>query len=95
MAPRLGISILSAEQDWAGRQLAGKQADRFAHLSWNTTRDGAVLLDGASGWIETSIDQQVRAGDHDIIVLRVHDLDADHEVSPLVFHASRFWRIQR
>jgi flavin reductase (DIM6/NTAB) family NADH-FMN oxidoreductase RutF len=54
-----------------------------------------VLLEGASGWIETSIEQQVRAGDHDIIVLRVHDLDADHDVSPLVFHASRFWRIQR
>jgi len=80
---------------WAGRQLAGKQADRFAQLSWNATRDGAVLLEGASGWIETSIEQQVRAGDHDIIVLRVHDLDADHDVSPLVFHASRFWRIQR
>jgi flavin reductase (DIM6/NTAB) family NADH-FMN oxidoreductase RutF len=94
-ARRLGISILSADQEWAGRQLAGKQADRFAQLSWNATRDGAVLLEGASGWIETSIEQQVRAGDHDIIVLRVHDLDADHDVSPLVFHASRFWRIQR
>ena len=94
-APRLGISILSADQERAGRQLAGSHADRFTELSWNATRDGAVLLDGASGWIETSIEQQVRAGDHDIIVLRVHDLDADHDVSPLVFHASRFWRIQR
>jgi len=94
-ASRLGISILSADQEWAGRQLAGKRADRFARLSWNATRYGAVLLEGASGWIETSIEQQVRAGDHDIIVLRVHDLDADHDVSPLVFHASRFWRIQR
>lgn len=94
-APRLGISILAADQERAGRQLGGNHADRFAELSWNATRDGAVLLDGASGWIETSIEQQVRAGDHDIIVLRVHDLDADHDVSPLVFHASRFWRIQR
>jgi hypothetical protein len=26
-------------------------------------------------------------------VLRVHDLDGDHAVSPLVFHGSRFRRL--
>lgn len=93
-APRLGVSILSAAQERAGRQLASRGADRFAELGWRTTVDGAVLLDGASGWLETSVDQQVRAGDHDIVVLRVHDLDADHDISPLVFHASRFRRLQ-
>ncbi|SQD97284.1 MULTISPECIES: flavin reductase family protein [unclassified Parafrankia] len=94
-APRLGLSILSAEQERAARQLAGRQGDRFAELRWRVTDDGAVLLDGASAWIETSIDQQVRAGDHDIVVLRVHDLDADHDISPLVFHASQFRRLER
>ncbi|MCM3886976.1 flavin reductase family protein [Frankia sp. R82] len=93
-APRLGVSILSAEQERAGRQLAGRGADRFADLDWRTTDDGAVLLDDAGGWLETSVSQQVRAGDHDIIVLQVHDLDADHDVSPLVFHASRFRRLE-
>ncbi|MCK9931949.1 flavin reductase family protein [Frankia sp. Mgl5] len=94
-APRLGLSILSAEQERAARQLAGRRGDRFAELRWRVTDDGAVLLDGASAWIETSIDQQVRAGDHDIVVLRVHDLDADHDISPLVFHASQFRRLER
>jgi flavin reductase (DIM6/NTAB) family NADH-FMN oxidoreductase RutF len=94
-ADRLGLSILSDAQERAGRQLAGKGVDRFAELPWRATMDGAVLLDGASGWLETSIDLEVPAGDHDIVVLRVHDLDADHDVSPLVFHASRFRRIQR
>ncbi|CAO5153975.1 NADH:FMN oxidoreductase [Frankia sp. AiPs1] len=94
-APRLGVSILSAAQERAGRQLAGRGVDRFAELAWRTTGDGAVLLDGAGGWLETSVEQQVRAGDHDIVLLRVHDLDADHDVSPLVFHASRFHRLER
>ncbi|MGF7233716.1 MAG: flavin reductase family protein [Frankia sp.] len=92
--PRLGVSILSAAQERAGRQLAARQADRFAELSWRTTDDGAVLLDGASGWLETSIEQQVPAGDHDIVVLRVYDLDADHDINPLVFHASQFRRLE-
>jgi flavin reductase (DIM6/NTAB) family NADH-FMN oxidoreductase RutF len=88
--PRLGVSILSAEQESAGRQLAARGGDRFAGLDWRATGDGAVLLAGASAWLDCSIDQQVRAGDHDIIVLRVHDLDADRDLLPLVFHASRF-----
>jgi hypothetical protein len=33
-------------------------------------------------------------GDHSVIMLRVHELDADAAVPPLVFHASRFWRLQ-
>jgi hypothetical protein len=93
-APRIGVSILSAAQERACRQLAARGADRFAELAWRSTDAGAVLLDGASGWLDTSIDQQVRAGDHDIVVLRVHDLDADHDISPLVFHASQFRRLQ-
>jgi len=93
-ASRFGISILSATQERAGRQLAARHGDRFAELSWRATEDGAVLLNGAGGWLETSIDQQVRAGDHDIVVLRVHDLDADHDISPLVFHASQFRRLE-
>jgi flavin reductase (DIM6/NTAB) family NADH-FMN oxidoreductase RutF len=93
-APRLGVSILSADQERAGRQLAARGADRFAGLDWRTTGDGAVLLDGASGWLDTSIEQQVRAGDHDIVVLAVRDLDADHDIGPLVFHASQFRRLE-
>jgi flavin reductase (DIM6/NTAB) family NADH-FMN oxidoreductase RutF len=92
-AVRLGVSILSADQERAGRQLAGHQAERFADLAWRTTEDGAVLLDGAAGWFETSIENEIRAGDHDIVLLRVHDLDADHHISPLVFHASQFRRL--
>lgn len=94
-AARLGVSILSAAQELAGRQLASKGIDRFANLAWRETENGAVLLEGASGWLDTSIDQQVRAGDHDIVVLRVHDLDANYDLLPLVFHASQFRRLAR
>ena len=93
-APRLGVSILSVAQENAGRQLGGRGADRFAGLEWRATIDGAVLLQAASAWLDCSIEQQVRAGDHDIVVLRVHDLDADHDIRPLVFHASQFRRLE-
>jgi flavin reductase (DIM6/NTAB) family NADH-FMN oxidoreductase RutF len=88
-APRLGISVLAAGQEQACRQLSARGTDRFAGLDWHATGDGAVLFDGASAWFECSVEQRNRAGDHYIVVLRVHDLDGDHAVPPLVFHGSR------
>jgi flavin reductase (DIM6/NTAB) family NADH-FMN oxidoreductase RutF len=93
-ATRFGVSVLSADQEDVCRQLAARDVDRFARLSWRATQGGAVLLEGACAWLECSIDQQVRAGDHDIVVLRVHDVDVDHDVRPLVFHASQYRRLE-
>jgi flavin reductase (DIM6/NTAB) family NADH-FMN oxidoreductase RutF len=93
-ARRFGVSVLSAEQGRACRQLSARGVARFEALEWHATEDGAVLLDGASAWLDCSIHSTVRAGDHDIVVLGVHDLGADHDVTPLVFHASQFRRLE-
>ncbi|SEL82084.1 flavin reductase family protein [Streptacidiphilus jiangxiensis] len=89
-AERLGISVLASDHGPLCRRLAGPAEDRFTGVAWRATPDGAVLLDGASAWFDCSVEQEVRAGDHDILVLRVHDLRADPAVDPLVFHASTF-----
>ncbi len=93
-APRFGLSVLAEGQERAGRQLAARDADRFDAVEWRATEDGAVLLAGASAWLECSSYAQYPAGDHDIVVLQVHDLDADHDIRPLVFHASQFRRLE-
>ena len=92
-APYIGVSVLGSTQESVSRQLAAKGVDRFDGLSWRTTPGGAVLLDGSGAWFETSVEDQMRAGDHDIVVLRVHDLGSDPTVSPLVFHGSAYRRL--
>jgi flavin reductase (DIM6/NTAB) family NADH-FMN oxidoreductase RutF len=92
-ATRLGVSVLGAHQEHVGRQLSARGVDRFAMLQWQTSPDGAVLLDGSSAWLDCSIENEIPAGDHDIVLLRVHELDADPEVAPLVFHSSRYRRL--
>lgn len=92
-APRIGISVLGAHQEQAGRQLSAAGRDRFAALSWRANDIGAIVLDGASAWLDCSIEREIPAGDHDIILLRVHDLKADHTVPPLVFHGSQFHQL--
>jgi len=42
-----------------------------------------------------SIERQLPAGDHDIVLLRVHDLEAGNDIRPLVFHRSRSRRLER
>ncbi|MGE2732678.1 flavin reductase family protein [Mycolicibacterium vaccae] len=91
--PFLGISVLGEAHDAAARTLAAKTGDRFAGLETASSDRGAVFIRGTSVWLESSIDQQVPAGDHTIVVLRVNDLTVHADVSPIVFHRSTFRRL--
>lgn len=88
--PRIGVSVLGAHQEHVGRGLGRRTGDRFAGVDWSSTGEGCVLVGGASAWFDCSVEQEVRSGDHDIVVFRVHDLDAAPGVPPLVFHAGGF-----
>lgn len=88
--PRLGVSVLGADQHAAAQRLAAKKGDRFAELGWVATGDGGVLVDGAVAWLDCSIHAEVPAGDHAIVLLLIHALRAEPDRAPLVFHSSRF-----
>jgi flavin reductase (DIM6/NTAB) family NADH-FMN oxidoreductase RutF len=92
-AAHLGISVLSASQEQACVRLAARDVDRFAGLPWRASGDGAVLLGGASAWFECSVEREIRAGDHEIVVLRVHRFGVEPQPAPLVFHGSRYRRL--
>ena len=92
---RIGLSVLAAGQDRACRQLAAKQGDRFAGLDLQSTADGALLLGGASAWLDCSIESTVTAGDHDLVLLRVHRQCTPPGHGPLVFHESGFHELAR
>jgi flavin reductase (DIM6/NTAB) family NADH-FMN oxidoreductase RutF len=91
--PRIGISVLSDHQEDVARRLGARGGERFTGVTWRATPDGCVLIEGAAAWFDCTIDQQIRSGDHDIVVFRVHDLDASTGVAPLIFHASDFRRL--
>lgn len=93
--PRLGISILAAEHEAACLRLASRSGDRFAGLDVRASADGAVFVEGAGAWIECSLEAEYPAGDHEILLLRVHDIGADPDVAPLVFHRSAFRNLGR
>ncbi|WP_410638545.1 flavin reductase family protein [Amycolatopsis sp. lyj-346] len=93
-SPRLGLSVLAEHQTAAGRRLAMKTGDRFAGLEWQTSDDGALFVLGASAWFDCAIQAEVPAGDHTVVLLAVHGVHANPDVPPLVFHGSRFRRLE-
>src|SRR6476661_7833667 len=69
--PNLGISVLGEAHDVAARTLASRTGDRFAGLDTETNERGALFIGGASVWLDATITDQVPAGDHTIVVLRI------------------------
>ncbi|BEP13118.1 flavin reductase family protein [Acidothermaceae bacterium B102] len=91
-ASRIGISVLGEHHGELSAAMSRSGADRFSGVGWQTRPGGAVLLTDAIAWLDCSIYAEHSAGDHRIVVLAVHDLDA-RDGSPLVFHGSRYRRL--
>jgi flavin reductase (DIM6/NTAB) family NADH-FMN oxidoreductase RutF len=91
----LGISLLGESQDSAVRTLAAKNGDRFAGLETESSAAGAVFIKGTSVWLETEIEQEVPAGDHAIVILRIRGITVRDDVAPIVFHRREFRRLVR
>jgi flavin reductase (DIM6/NTAB) family NADH-FMN oxidoreductase RutF len=92
-APRLGLSVLAEEHGPAARALAAKGIDRFADISWEQTEGGAVFVHGSALWLDTTLVNELPAGDHNIALLQIEQLWSYPDVAPLVFHGSAFRRL--
>lgn len=79
-------NILTAAQEDVCRAFSRKAADRFTANSWEETPSRSLRLEGAAAWVDCEIVNVIRAGDHDIVIGRVHALGvgASKEL-PLLF----------
>jgi flavin reductase (DIM6/NTAB) family NADH-FMN oxidoreductase RutF len=93
-APRFGLSVLAEEHGQVARSLAARGTDRFAEVSWQRTRQGAVFVHGSALWLDCIRYDELPAGDHEIVLLCVQQLWAYPDVPPLVFHGSKFRQLR-
>jgi flavin reductase (DIM6/NTAB) family NADH-FMN oxidoreductase RutF len=92
-AARIGVSVLSDAQGTTCMQIASKTGNRFAGLETVTSPDDALFVHGATSWLDCSIEAEVGAGDHHLVVLRVHGVSTVDDEEPLVFHRADFRRL--
>jgi flavin reductase (DIM6/NTAB) family NADH-FMN oxidoreductase RutF len=92
-APRIGLSVLAAHHDAVCRQLAGPVDLRFDGLDLVRPESGALLIDEAAATFECTVLEELPAGDHLVVLLELHEVNAVEHASPLVFHRSQFGRL--
>ncbi|MGQ7787415.1 flavin reductase family protein [Nesterenkonia sp. K-15-9-6] len=87
----LGVSLIGHGQSELCRKIASKDREnRFTGLRTSIGTGGSITLEGAPVTFTTRIYDQVRAGDHDIVVLELLDLAVEDSAEALVFHQSEF-----
>src|SRR5579884_1397379 len=93
-AAHLGVTILAHHHGQVARRLAGPVEHRFDGLEVALSTDGAVTLTDGLARFDTTIYREVEAGDHTIVLLRLHAVEHADDSLPLVFHRSGFGRLQ-
>lgn len=67
------INVLAEAQKTASGTFASKAADKFASVTWQPGRTGNPLIEGSVAVFDCCMEQLVDAGDHSILIGRVHD----------------------
>jgi flavin reductase (DIM6/NTAB) family NADH-FMN oxidoreductase RutF len=92
VADRICINILSESQLNVCRRLSMKGGDKFSSIDWTTSPGGSPVIEKTLAWIECSLESEYPAGDHVIVVARVHHFDKHHGGEPLLFYQGSYGR---
>jgi len=95
-AVRIGVSVLAAEQEVLCRRLGSKdRSRRWQGVELVRAPNGSLLIAGAVLHLDCSVEAEHPAGDHGIVLLRIHAHGVGADTEPLLFHRSRFRSVTR
>ncbi|WP_293782194.1 flavin reductase family protein [uncultured Aeromicrobium sp.] len=78
----------------AGRELpAGPVEHRFGGVEIAESEHGALVIGDGLAQFDTTVYLEVEAGDHRLVLLRLHAFEHPNDPFPLVFHQSGFGRL--
>lgn len=86
------INVLASDQEPLCRQLATRGAGKFDGVDWRPGPLGSPILSGAVSWIECTFEDIREAGDHYIVLGRVHEFAVERSTLPLLFFQGGYGR---
>lgn len=87
------VNVLAEDQEDLCRVFAASDSDKFAGVGYRPAPGtGSPILAGVLAWIDCEIEAAHEAGDHWIVIGRVHDLEVVHEGGPLIFFRGGYGR---
>jgi len=87
------VNILAADQEHICRRFAAKALDKFDGLPHRPSPLGSPVIDGVVAWIDCALQDVFDAGDHYIVIGRVHQLQIESGSSPLVFFQGAYGQV--
>ena len=79
------VNVLASDQEPFCRRFATAGDSRFDGVAWRPGPLGSPILAGAVSWMECTFEDVREAGDHYIVLGRVHDLAVERSTLPLLF----------
>jgi flavin reductase (DIM6/NTAB) family NADH-FMN oxidoreductase RutF len=89
-ADYFAVNVLAAHQERIARCFAARGTDRFAGLDWHSDACGMPLLPGRLGSFTCRRTEQIRGGDHLIIVGLLEEYEVTTGQAPLIFYGGQF-----
>jgi flavin reductase (DIM6/NTAB) family NADH-FMN oxidoreductase RutF/DNA-binding IclR family transcriptional regulator len=86
------VNVLAADQEPLCRQLSVSGPGKFDGVRWRPGPLGSPILDGVVSWIECTFEQTREAGDHYVVLGRVHELAVERSTLPLLFFQGGYGR---
>ncbi|MFE2335178.1 flavin reductase family protein [Streptomyces coelicoflavus] len=88
------INILAEDQTHVSTRLARSGEAKFGDLSWLPSPGGLPVIGGVLAWMDGHIHAEYRAGDHEIVLIRIRHLRVEAKSPPLVRFRGSFHRLQ-
>lgn len=86
------VNLLHEGQKDISSLFASKTADKFANVDHHQAHTGAPVLRDCLTWFDCSVHQRIDAGDHMILIGRVHAFDT-RPAMPLGFYSGRYMSV--
>jgi flavin reductase (DIM6/NTAB) family NADH-FMN oxidoreductase RutF/DNA-binding IclR family transcriptional regulator len=86
------VNVLASDQEPVCRKLASKDPDKFAGTSHRISSAGNPVLDGVVAWVECAKYSITDAGDHEMLLGRIFELEVDSGDLTLLFFQGGYGR---
>ncbi len=86
------VNVLGEDQLELCKQIASRKEDKFHDIAHRLSDHGMPVLDDVVATIECTIESEMDAGDHLIVLGRVVSLTTERDVGPLLFFRGGYGR---
>lgn len=87
---RFAVNVLSVAQQAIAERFAMRGVDRFEAGRWIEARSGLRLLEGACAHFDCTLEQDIEAGDHQLLIGRIESFHATADCAPLMYLRGRY-----